>query len=144
MYKKQQNRQTTTPGCRHAYDQVPVATLGNLTGSKSYLVFRYEFMMIAGLGLTLMLFHCRWHCIAFSASRFNVIATCKGVFPSEKSSKALECIEVDSSRSALFKTALIVFGDTPAFFVISLYVSPFSDNAMIQASAFHSMSPIQL
>ena len=62
-----------------------------------------------------------------------------------KSSKALECIEVDSSRPALFKTALIVFGDTPASFVISLYVSPFSANAMMRDSfcflsiALHNM-----
>ncbi len=46
--------------------------------------------------------------------RFNAIATCNGFFPSEKSSKARDEVEAVSSRPALFKTALIVFGLTPS------------------------------
>jgi hypothetical protein len=71
------------------------------------------------------------------------MATCNWVFPSEKSSKALEDIEIDSSRPARFEIALMVFGDTFAFCAISRYDSPFSSIAIMRAS-FCFLSIIQI
>ena len=58
--------------------------------------------------------------LSLEAVRFNAIATSKGVFCCTYSSKALDDIDVLRSNPALFKTALIVFGDTLANVAIYL------------------------